>query len=118
MVRVDIVGDHVVFDVEGLDQLWAFKGRLEIPRAHVRSVEFNPDLVGRWWHGWKLIGTDLPGVFAAGTFRYHGELVFWDVHDPQKTIVVTLEHERYKKLIVQVENPQIEVERLRAAIAA
>lgn len=44
-------------------------------------------------------------LFAAGTFYYHGELVFWDVHDPDKTIIVSLDHERYKKLIVEVGDP-------------
>jgi hypothetical protein len=30
------------------------------------------------------MGTDLPGLFAAGTFFYHGELVFWDVRHPEQ----------------------------------
>jgi hypothetical protein len=54
----------------------------------------------------------VPGLFAAGTFYYHGELVFWDVRDPATTIIVTLEHERYKKLIVEVEDPAAVVARL------
>jgi hypothetical protein len=49
---------------------------------------------------------EIPGLFAAGTFYFHGEMVFWDVHDPAKTIVVSLEHERYKKLILEVRNPE------------
>ena len=47
----------------------------------------------------------MPGLFAAGTFYYHGELVFWDVHDPANTIIVSLAHERYKKLIMEVVDP-------------
>src|SRR2546430_12740568 len=35
------------------------------------------------------------------SFYYHGELVFWDVFDITKTIIVSLDHERYKKLIVE-----------------
>lgn len=35
----------------------------------------------------------------------HGELVFRDVRDPASTIIVSLEHERYKKLIVEVADP-------------
>ena len=52
--------------------------------------------------GGGCLGTDLPGLFAAGTFYYYGELVFWDVRDPVKTIIVSLNHERYKKLILEV----------------
>ncbi len=115
MVEVAILGDYAVFAVEGLDKLWAFRSRIEIPVTHILDAEFDPDKVGRWWHGWKLLGTELPGLFAAGTFRYHGELVFWDVSDPHRTVIVTLDHERYKKLIVEVDDPPTVVERLRAA---
>ena len=34
-----------------------------------------------------------------------GELVFWDVRDPKRTVIVSLAHERYKKLIVEVPDP-------------
>ena len=57
------------------------------------------------------------GLFAAGTFYYHGELVFWDITDPAQTIVVSLEHERYKKLIVEVSDVPETVARLRAAMS-
>lgn len=106
MVDVTIAGDRVVFLVEGLDKLWALRSRLEIPLAHVTSVEHDPEQVGRWWHGFKLMGTEVPGLFAAGTFYYHGEAVFWDVRNPANTIVVSLDHERYRKLIVEVADPQ------------
>jgi hypothetical protein len=102
MVDVTIQGDRAVFNVEGMHKLWSFRSRIEIPLAHITGVEANPDQVRRWWHGFKLIGTDAAGLFAAGTFYYHGELVFWDITDPAQTIVVSLDHERYKKLIVEV----------------
>jgi len=116
MVDVTIEGDSVVFEVEGLDKLWAFRSRLQIPLAHVSSADYDPDAVGRWWHGFKLVGTDLIGIFAAGTFFYHGELVFWDVRDPKNTIIVSLDHERYKRLIVEVADPVETVARLRHAL--
>lgn len=51
------------------------------------------------------MGTNLPGVLAAGTFFSHGGLVFWDVRDPEKTVIVSLAHEHYKKLIIEVQDP-------------
>jgi len=116
MVSVTILNDRAVFDVEGLHQLWAFRSRLEIPLTHITDVTFDPDQVGRWWHGWKLLGADVPGLFAAGTFYYHRELVFWDVLDPANTIVVSLDHERYKKLIIEVADPEGVVTRFRTAL--
>ena len=116
MINVSIEDNRVIFDVLGMDKLWALRGRLEIPLTHITGAQHDPEQVGRWWHGWKLIGSDLPGVFAAGTFYYHGELVFWDVHDPERTVVVSLAHERYKKLIIEVEDPGAVVDMLQFAI--
>ena len=65
--------------------------------------------------GSKLIGTSFPGVITAGTFIEHGGRVFWDVHDPEKTIIIELHDERYSELIVEVENPQFTVEQIRGA---
>ena len=107
MVDVTIQDDRARFNVEGLDKLWSFRSAIEIPLAHITDVEADPEQVGRWWHGFKLIGTDVPGLFAAGTFYYHGELVFWDVRDPARTVVVSLEHERYKKLIIEVSDVRV-----------
>jgi hypothetical protein len=118
MVNASVEGDRLVLEVQGIDKLWALRSRLEFPLAHVVSVDANSDQVGRWWHGLKVLGTDVPGLLGAGTFYYHRELVFWDVHDPANAIVLSLDHERYKKLIVEVENPAATIDRLQAAIAS
>ena len=118
MVDVTIHDDRAVFNVEGLHKLWSFRSQIEIPLVHITGVEANPDQVRRWWHGFKLLGTDAAGLFAAGTFYYHGELVFWDISDPAQTIVVSLEHERYKKLIIEVSDVADAVARLRAALTS
>jgi hypothetical protein len=115
MVDVAIDGDRAVFTVEGLDKLWAFRSHLEIPLAHILGAEHDPESVGRWWHGLKVFGTELPGLFAAGTFYYHGELVFWDVRSPDRTVIVSLDHERFKKLIIEVADPEAVVSLLTRA---
>jgi hypothetical protein len=118
VVDVTIQGDRAMFEVVGTHKLWSFRSVIEIPLVHITDVQADPDQVGQWWHGIKLIGTDVPGFFAAGTFYYHGEVVFWDVRDPARTVIVSLEDERYKKLIIEVSDVQATVDRLRAAINA
>jgi hypothetical protein len=116
MVDITIQDDRAVFNVEGMHKLWSFRSRIDIPLTHITGVDADPDRVGVWWHGFKLIGTDVPGMFAAGTFYYHGELVFWDVHDPARTVIVSLEHQRYKKLIIEVADVAATVALLRGAL--
>jgi len=117
MVTVAIDGNQATFEVEGFDKLWTLRSRLDIPLAHIVSVEANHEQVGRWWHGFKLLGTDVPGLLGAGTFYYHGEVVFWDVHDPAHAIILSLDHERYRKLIIEVADPAEVIARLQTAIA-
>jgi hypothetical protein len=47
----------------------------------------------------------VPGVITAGTFHQEGERVFWDVHDPEKTVVIQLRDERYAWLVIEVDDP-------------
>ncbi|MGH7646486.1 MAG: hypothetical protein ACREND_00090, partial [Gemmatimonadaceae bacterium] len=102
MVEVTIEGDRIRFDVDGWDKMWALKSRLEIPLAHVTSVRIDPEPARGWWHGFRMPGTQIPGILTAGTFYQHDGAVFYDVHDPEHTIVIELDHEHYRRLVVEV----------------
>jgi hypothetical protein len=57
-------------------------------------------------------------VITAGTFYQLDGAVFFDVHDPERTIVIDLEHEHYSRLVLEVDDPEAVVARLRSAIVA
>ena len=116
MVNVTVEGDRVRFEVEGWDKLWSLKSRLEIPLAHIRSVTIDPESARGWWHGLRMPGTQVPGLLTAGTFYQHAGAVFFDVHDPEKTIVIELEHEHYVRLVIEVERPEETLATLLAAL--
>jgi hypothetical protein len=42
--------------------------------------------------------------------------VFWDDHDPEKTIVIELRDDRFDELIVEVADPKAAVELVEAAL--
>ena len=117
MVEIRIDGDRAVFEVEGWDKMWALKSRLEIPLAHIKGARVDDEAAKGWWHGVKLGGSDLPGVITAGTFYRKGRLVFFDVHKPEQTIVVDLDHEHYDQLILQVRDPKEAVRTITDAIS-
>jgi hypothetical protein len=116
MVEITIDGNNVLFEVEGWDKLWSLRSRLTIPLGHINDAHTDPEPAMGWFDGLKISGTAVPHIFRAGTFYQDGELVFWDVSQPEKTIVIELEHERYKKLIIEVADPSAEVRKLRGAI--
>src|SRR5262245_28032212 len=72
----DIAGRWMTVPI-GFSRLGSTTNRANRSRWNVPSpsIVSDPEAVGRWWHGVKIIGTDVPGLFAAGTFYYHGELV-------------------------------------------
>lgn len=117
MVEVSIEGDHAVFEVEGMDKMWALKSRLEIPLSHITGARVDDTAARGWWHGVKLGGADLPGLITAGTFYRKGRLIFMDVHKPEQTIVVDLNHEHYDQLILQVQEPNHAVKTITDAIS-
>jgi len=117
MVQVSIHNDRVRFEVEGWDKLWALKSQLEIPVAHVRAARADPEPARGWYHGLRLPGTQIPGILTAGTFYQSDGFVFYDVHDPERTVVIDLDHEHYQRLVIEVENPTEVVKILRSVIA-
>jgi hypothetical protein len=115
MARVNIDGDDLIVDVEGLDKLWALKSRLTIPLANVRGATIDPGIV-RGPKGFRAPGTHMPGVIVAGTFHHDGERVFWDVHDPAKAVVIQLDGERYARLVIEVDDPSATVDLIEGAM--
>jgi hypothetical protein len=117
MVDITVNSDSVTLNVERWDKLWALKSQLVIPLSHLKSARVDTEAARGWWHGVRFPGTAIPGVITAGTFYQHGRRVFYDVEDPDSTIVIELNHESYDQLVVQVKDPRAAVELLAKAIS-
>ena len=116
MAEVELAENALIVHVRGMDRLWALRSRLEIPLAHVVGAEVEPEIAQGWRSGIRAPGTHVPGVITAGTFYQEGERVFWDVHHPEKTVVIRLRDERYARLVIEVEDPPTTVAAIREAI--
>lgn len=114
MVDLSVSNGKLVLHVLGADKLWAFKSSLEIPLEHIAGVRADPEAARGWLHGIRMPGTQIPGVLTAGTFYQHGQRVFWDVHHPERTVVIDLRDERYNELIVEVADPAAAIEQISA----
>jgi hypothetical protein len=116
MVELTIAEGNLALHVRGADKLWALKSSLEIPLVHIAGVRADPEMARGWWHGIKMPGTNILGVITAGTFYQDGKRVFWDVHHPERTIVIDLRDEQYNQLIVEVADPQAAVNLIQSAL--
>jgi hypothetical protein len=117
MARVEVAGDRLSIQIEGMDRLWSLRSRLEIPLAHVAGVEADP-AAARGWKGWRAPGAHVPGVIVAGTFHRQGDRVFWDVRDAARAVVIRLTDERYARLVIGVDDPAQTVATIRRVLGA
>lgn len=116
MATVTVDGDIVRVALQGMDKVWALKGGVEIPLAHIRAVTVAP--AGLKPKGLRAPGTALPGLFYAGTWRGRGTKEFWIVRDKAKALVIDLEGDEYTRVAVEVDDPaavSAEIERARRA---
>ena len=118
MVEIIVADDRIRFEVEGIDQMWALRSSLEFPLSHIQGVSIDPEAASGWWHGVKLWGSNIPGILTAGTFYQNGRVVFYDVHDPRRTLVIELDHEHYDRMVVEVADPEKERDKIEKAIAS
>jgi len=116
MIKPTITSDTLILDIEGADKIWSLKSHLEISLKHITGVKVDAAIVNEWYHGVKVPGTSIPHVIAAGTFYRHGKRIFWDIHHPEKAVIILLKDEIYKELVIEVENPDFFVSKLQHAL--
>jgi hypothetical protein len=118
MATVRIAGATLQIELEGLEVIWAVHGSFHIPLANVtRAGTTKPP---SFWESLKLIGASIPPLKMAGTFLYHGDVVFFDYGREDAVLVIDLENSRYKHLFVHVDapdTPAAAAQRIQAAIA-
>jgi hypothetical protein len=104
MNSVTIEGTQLVVEPRGLDKVWTFTRKLEIPWAHVRGATIDPGANAEP-KGVRGPGLSVPGK-AAGTFRRDGDKTFYNISRPQDTIVVELVDEEFQRLVLTVDAPR------------
>ena len=114
MVEIHISGDSVTLEVLGLHKVWALKSRLQFPLSSITGVRCDPQFADHP-RGLRAPGTYIPRVVTAGTFYADKKRWFWDVCNPNESIVIELEGEKYQILVIEVENPGAAVAQLEAA---
>ena len=99
----------------GLEHGLGAEGRSEYParprpRGKVRPGRSQAE-------GPALPGSYLPGVIAAGTYRWPGNKEFWNVRRLNKAIVLHLQNEGYTRLVLEVADPAATVAAINDAVA-
>jgi hypothetical protein len=117
MATIDLTNGQLVVGITGLDRFFTFKSQLTVPLEHVAGASSAQTEARNWYKGLRLGGTNVPGLLTAGTFYHHNGWVFWDVRDPALAIAVDLHDEKYRRFIVQVDDPAATIAAIEAAVA-
>lgn len=115
LAAVGVSHDHrLIVRPVGLVRLWALSRGIEVPVTSIVDVGVSStkDLT----RGFRLPGTHLPGVMTAGSFRAQGDRSLWMVGRNRDVLVIELTGEKYRYLVLGVEDPAAATEALRAAL--
>jgi hypothetical protein len=117
MTRIEVSRDRLRVHVQGLDRLLSLRSRLDIPLDHVVSVEPAGNGAAEF-RGLQALESRLPAAIAPTTFYQHTGRGPWGTPDPERMLVIGLYDERYRKLVIEVENPNAAATAIRAAVQA
>jgi hypothetical protein len=108
---------RLVVEPVGLDKLWGFRRRIEVPLAQVRGATYDPG-AAHAAKGLRAPGLALPGRKWVGTFRTDGDRCYWNVVAGGQTIVVSLrDGSPFDRLYLTVDDARAVVDRVNAAVA-
>lgn len=113
-IRID--GSNLVFEIHGIDTILSIRRSISVPLAHVISVSTDK-VPWQPFQQMKVAGTSIPGIIKDGMFLSSDGLLFFEMHDQDKCITVSLNHERFKKIIFEVQDKQSSAKTIHDALA-
>jgi len=111
MNTITITDEIVEIEVEGLDKLWSFKGKLTIPRSSINKIYIRPKELKPPWL--RAPGTYLPKLIAAGTYHGSGRKEFWNTHFREDCVVFDLNDFDYTRVVVDVNEAKELIDKLK-----
>lgn len=104
MVSLTSEDGTFIFEIKGWHKIWALESKIRVTKEQIIKAYQNKEEL-TFWKGFRMPGTEIPGYIAAGTFYKKGRN-FWDVMNKNNAIIIKLNNHYYKRLIIEVENPE------------
>ena len=126
MTQLSVENGTLVVEIQGFDKVLTLKNKITVPLANIVSAEIDTKIGEEIVQATHVHHDALDRIVSHGTedpknsqrmgsFKDTDGIVFYDVHDASKAIVVHLDHEKYTRLVLEVENPQAAVELINTA---
>jgi hypothetical protein len=102
-MKLQVEGDRLKINLSFLEKLLTlqFNYSFDIPLTHIQQVSTDkPSTSGLQY---RMPGTEIPGLLAAGTYYSDRGREFWYVTSDRHYLVLELRHEFYQKIVLTSE---------------
>ena len=119
MPRLELTEHELIVHLGKWERMMALTSDIRVQIAQVKSAreECRFGGPGGMKLGWRIPGTHIPFVVAAGTFVRHGERQFVFIRRKLQTVVIELAHREWTRLVIGVPDAHAEASRINAAVA-
>jgi len=111
-LKLEISDGKLKIDFGGLEKVLGIRGGFEIPLEHIVKVGTEAHRTG--WKEVRAPGAHLLGVIKAGTYYTPRGREFWYVTE-KGVLVLELENEPYKRIVLSVDGNEEWVGRIKEA---
>lgn len=121
MTEIDLTDSTLRVHIRGIDQFLSFRKEIDVPLTHVVGaavgIEKEAELS---WQSLRIPGAALPGLVLAGSYLQFRDKywLFYNIRRGERAITITLAHEHYAALVVEVDDPEGTVAAINAAVGA
>lgn len=117
-LAVAVEGDALSVRFRGWDVLWTLRRAVSVPAEQIQRITVTAVTDVPAPGPWFRAGTAVPGVARAGSFGRGDGRDLWDVRTGPRVLLVELRAGApYRRIVLQVPDPDGTAERLRAALA-
>lgn len=113
---VKIEHSDLVFEIHGIDEIPSVKRSISVPLERVLAV--STERVSWAPYTQRKDRALLPGVVKDGRFLTSEGTMFFEMRDPDKCVTVTLDHEKHKQIVFEVEDKDATAKMINDAINA
>lgn len=119
MPTLELTDHELIVRLGKWEKLMALSAEIRVPLAQVRSAREDSHFggPGGFKLGWRIPGTHIPFLVAAGTFVRHGERQFVFTRRKLQTVVIEVAHKEWTRLAIGVADARAEASRINAAVA-
>lgn len=119
MPQLELTDRELVVHLGKWEQLLALHPSLRIPLDNVRGATEDRGFggIGGLKLGWRLPGTHIPFLLAAGTYIRDGDRQFVYTRCRRQTIVIELAHKEWTRIVLGVPDARVAATNINAAVA-